>query len=483
VNNPLKHPLGKLPKPAWLPTISQWFKRVFAATASTPEPSESDTSSIVQEQEQSQLVPYDENLLERSRTQWQFGDWETLAKLDRDTLQHHPDRAKLALLAAAGHQQQGNMEQTRQFTRLAQDWGCGKKLISQVLIAGVYNTLGKASAIAGQEQRALGHFEESVRTANSGGDVRLLTQARVQNQLSNSSSPNPPLRLNRTWALPCDSSRPRPWQNRLRYAKNENNDPLVHNVAHQHAAKHALCHYASGAIYSFIPKNGCTTFRYSLAIANKCISGPEDFEWIHKNNDTFRATLQELINAPYSFVFLRCPYMRLASVYLDKIVNQRDVMDALNEINIDNIDLGDLSFRHFVKLISNNGAIDRNHHWKPQISFLVYQNYSDWFNMESFSKALKTITQKIGLKIYDTRNIARHGTDQYKLKYGLYADTPARDILAMQAQKESPAHASLYDTELIKEVTSLYNQDIVLYEEHFGKGSLKKNSKIFLERN
>lgn len=182
MNNPLKHPLGKLPKPAWLPTISQWFKRVFAATASTPEPSESDTSSIVQEQEQSQLVPYDENLLERSRTQWQFGDWETLAKLDRDTLQHHPDRAKLALLAAAGHQQQGNMEQTRQFTRLAQDWGCGKKLISQVLIAGVYNTLGKASAIAGQEQRALGHFEESVRTANSGGDVRLLTQARIQHQ-------------------------------------------------------------------------------------------------------------------------------------------------------------------------------------------------------------------------------------------------------------------------------------------------------------
>ena len=25
------------------------------------------------------LVPYDENLLERSRTQWQFGDWERLA--------------------------------------------------------------------------------------------------------------------------------------------------------------------------------------------------------------------------------------------------------------------------------------------------------------------------------------------------------------------------------------------------------------------
>jgi hypothetical protein len=128
-------------------------------------------------------VPYDENLLERSRTQWQFGDWQTLARLERDTLQHHPDRAKLALLAAAGHAQMGDTEKARQFTRLARDWGCGNKLISQVLIAGVYNTLGKASAIAGQEERALAHFEDGVRLANSGGDVRLLTQARVQHQI------------------------------------------------------------------------------------------------------------------------------------------------------------------------------------------------------------------------------------------------------------------------------------------------------------
>ena len=30
-----------------------------------------------------EFVPYDENLLERARTQWQFGDWESLARIDR----------------------------------------------------------------------------------------------------------------------------------------------------------------------------------------------------------------------------------------------------------------------------------------------------------------------------------------------------------------------------------------------------------------
>jgi hypothetical protein len=46
-------------------------------------------------------VPIDENLLERARTQWQFGDWPSLAAISRDALQHHPDLPKLALLAVA----------------------------------------------------------------------------------------------------------------------------------------------------------------------------------------------------------------------------------------------------------------------------------------------------------------------------------------------------------------------------------------------
>jgi hypothetical protein len=122
---------------------------------------------------------YDKDLFERARTQWQFGDWESLVRIERESLYNHPQRASLALLAAAGHQQRGNMETTREFTRLAKKWGASKKMISQVLIAGVYNTLGKASALCGQQQRAIGHFQESLRTAGEGGDVKLLSQARA----------------------------------------------------------------------------------------------------------------------------------------------------------------------------------------------------------------------------------------------------------------------------------------------------------------
>ncbi|MBK7954980.1 MAG: methyltransferase FkbM [Candidatus Accumulibacter sp.] len=133
---------------------------------------------------EARVVPYDENLLERARTQWQFGDWESLAKLDRDTLQHHPDRARLALLAAAGHQQQGDTGTARQLIRLAQDWGCSKRLVSQIMVAGVYNTLGRAAALAGHSPRMLQHFQAAIATGGSGGDVRLLSQVRTSQQLA-----------------------------------------------------------------------------------------------------------------------------------------------------------------------------------------------------------------------------------------------------------------------------------------------------------
>jgi hypothetical protein len=129
------------------------------------------------------VVPYDENLLERARTQWEFGDWQSLAKLDRETLQHHPERAKLALLAAAGRLQLDKTEEARQFVCLAQDWGLSKRLIARVLISGVYNCLARAAALAGQRERAIKNFERAVDLGSTGADTRLILKARIAEQL------------------------------------------------------------------------------------------------------------------------------------------------------------------------------------------------------------------------------------------------------------------------------------------------------------
>lgn len=159
--------------------------------SSRRKPPAGQTAVIIEAQPAQSLVPYDENLLERARTQWQFGDWQSLAQLSRDTLQHHPDRAKLALLAAAGHLQIGNNSEARQYVRLARDWGCGKQLISRILIAGVYNSLGRVAAIANQQHCALQHFENAITIGTPGNDAKLLTQARTGEQFHQLGLPAP----------------------------------------------------------------------------------------------------------------------------------------------------------------------------------------------------------------------------------------------------------------------------------------------------
>jgi hypothetical protein len=94
------------------------------------------------------------------------------------------------------------MRKPRQFIRLAQDWGVSKKLISQILIAGVHNSIGRAAAIAGQQPRAFKHFESAIQTGTPGNDVRLLTQARAGEQLGqiDLSVVNGPLQLQKSEA-------------------------------------------------------------------------------------------------------------------------------------------------------------------------------------------------------------------------------------------------------------------------------------------
>jgi hypothetical protein len=173
--------------------LRRWLNQILGSSRPTQpgiaslQPTESNsqtTETFYSIDATSHLVPYDENLLERARTQWQFGDWQSLAKLDRDNLQHHPERAKLVLLAAAGRLQIGQDAEAKQYIRLAQDWGVSKKILIQILAAGVHNSLGRAAARAGEQARALQHFEAAIKTGTPGSDDRLLTQARINEQFS-----------------------------------------------------------------------------------------------------------------------------------------------------------------------------------------------------------------------------------------------------------------------------------------------------------
>ena len=145
-----------------------------ASQASTVEVSDTDAITA--------LPFYDENLLDCCITQWKFGDWQSLVKISKEQLEHHPEREKLAILVAAGHFQIGSIEVAKEFSQTAIAWGCSQRLVSQILVAGVHNSLGRAAVLSQEPDRALSHFKEAITFGAPKSEVTLFVQARAAEQ-------------------------------------------------------------------------------------------------------------------------------------------------------------------------------------------------------------------------------------------------------------------------------------------------------------
>lgn len=231
--------------------------------------------------------------------------------------------------------------------------------------------------------------------------------------------------------------------------------------------------YRKNALYSFIPKNGCSTLRLSVAIENGCIDGLEQGHWIHSNNSTFNATLAEAIKVDYTFVILRCPFRRLASVFLDKFIAKEPEAWQYRQLLERKIELDNLTFRDFVLSLKKGPVFNSNIHWRKQIDFLIYQEYSDYFCLENFPHAVKTLKEKIDFEVHDARPLTKHGTDGYKpLNDKNYADTTAFDISVFKRNGQCPSYAAMYNDELTTIVQQLYKDDIELYKKKFGQDKL-----------
>lgn len=174
-------------KPALSSRLKRWFGMSAAEVVDTaaveiaPAAEDGMEGKITLSTTNESSAPYDPELLDRARMQWQFGDWNSLTEIDIDILEHHPERAKLALVVACAWQQLNEQAATRRYIKLAKEWGCDKKIMAQLLIAGVYNTLGRSAAIAGDESRANAHFRLAVK--GGGGDERLASHARATSEI------------------------------------------------------------------------------------------------------------------------------------------------------------------------------------------------------------------------------------------------------------------------------------------------------------
>lgn len=250
----------------------------------------------------------------------------------------------------------------------------------------------------------------------------------------------------------------------LRHAASDS-AALKRNAAHSFAAQHALACYQGQSVYTYIPKNACTTMRLSLGIANGCLKGPEDLIWVHANNLTFQADLRDLATARFTFVILRCPHARLASAFLNKIVHRKRDYWTLDRLEGDTLEPARFTFRDFVRILQKPRRLKANPHWRPQVDFLIFEAYDAYYTVETLREDAAQIEARAGIPVVDARAITRHG------RHGLapiddqpYADTPLIEIEAMIRGGKIPTAASLYDPGLVADVSTLYAEDIELYD-------------------
>lgn len=131
-----------------------------------------------------------------------------------------------------------------------------------------------------------------------------------------------------------------------------------------------------------------------------------------------------------------------------------------------------MSFRDFVHLISSNYAHMQNEHWLPQVSFLVFREYSRWYCVEQFDDAVSQIRSDTGFEIFDTRDISLHSASRLTSVDGDHQDESSLNILIMKKNGLSPSYHSLYDDEIVEIVKNLYRDDIELYAEKMGREGL-----------
>jgi hypothetical protein len=250
----------------------------------------------------------------------------------------------------------------------------------------------------------------------------------------------------------------------LKNARHEN-VPIRQNESNTFSSSYTLSIYPLNFVCTFIPKNACSSLRYSIAIANGFIKDISDIKWIHSNNKTFIASHREVSCAEYTFVILRCPFKRIASCFLDLFVGRKI------KFNDENGQRLSINFHEFLLIIKSQARKDRNQHWRNQSDFLHYEIYDDYFSVESLSKAENSLKDR-GFKVFDTRASLKHDLSNHNKIDGDFSKMKDLDLKKMKDEGVIPNYKSMYSNHEVDLVKEIYYDDIELYKSHFGEKNL-----------
>lgn len=113
----------------------------------------------------------------------------------------------------------------------------------------------------------------------------------------------------------------------------------------------------------------------------------------------------------FKFTFVRNPYERIVSCYLDKIRNQETSQKGIVLRHLGKENNDDISFNEFLDFLENGGLF-LNGHWAPQSEFLVLplQEYDYIGKLERFNEEFPEVLYKIFKRNIPIVSIKEHRT-------------------------------------------------------------------------
>ena len=192
-------------------------------------------------------------------------------------------------------------------------------------------------------------------------------------------------------------------------------------------------------IYVETPKVGCTTIKHFLQNAERSINSTIDYSLVHdrrsspllsprSNYSIFIAAFNH--SSFYKFCFVRNPYSRLLSAYLDKFVtDERERLRLSPKLGIPVSRKP--SFLDFLCAIQEQTDGDRDIHWASQEHLLSPSTvrYSFVGRFENFQQSLSLIANVLGLQHFLSLEDTRHATNAGEKIAAYYS---AREINLVQ---------------------------------------------------
>jgi len=163
------------------------------------------------------------------------------------------------------------------------------------------------------------------------------------------------------------------------------------------------------AVFLEVPKAGCTVVKTILQYSENGGRAPEGQDSVHKRATSplsapFRddLDLDDLFGPEsdfFTFTFVRNPYSRALSCYLEKIVGKRHLSDVRRPklgIPLD----AEVSFREFLEAVARQKPRGMDIHWAPQATLAAFGKIQHGFvgRFESFGSDLRWVIDRLGLE-------------------------------------------------------------------------------------